>query len=249
VPKWRDIALLGLIAVLLLGATVTRPNPVLVTGRGLLFPDGTAAAPAITFASEPTLGWYRQGAAQMGLGGALVATGTGPHAIGGTASEAGSLVLLKGVRTSASDIRTLDIQGDLQAAAGFSAEGINVRPAFRLPEAGAANNWEGIDILLSFAGSGGTVVQIDGILMRTFAAPAGTGIATGIYVAAPPTGATTNLSAWFATNAVVRIDGTLQFGAGVTTLGELTPAASGTRYLCISTTGVIASSASACSGT
>jgi len=58
VPKWRDAALLGLIAVLLLGATVTRPNLVLVTGRGLLFPNGTAAAPSIATVNDPTTGWY-----------------------------------------------------------------------------------------------------------------------------------------------------------------------------------------------
>ena len=57
-PKWRDAALLGLIAVLLLGATVTRPNLVLVTGRGLLFPNGTAAAPSIATVNDPTTGWY-----------------------------------------------------------------------------------------------------------------------------------------------------------------------------------------------
>lgn len=276
-PTWRHVAGLFLLAALLLGATVTRPNPVLVTGSGLLFPDGTVSAPPMAFASNPGLGWYRFAQDQMGLGGAVVLTGTGPHAIGGTASEANSMLLLKGTRVSTADIRTLDVQGDVQAAAGFSAEGINLRPAFRLPAAGAANNWEGLDILLTPTGSGGTVTQIDGILMRTFAAPAGTSIATGIYIAAPPTGATTNRSIWVASGGITHLDGPLLFGDNtydigasgatrprtgyfatslivgpsgtLTTYPQLTPAASGVRYLCISTTGVIASQAAACVGT
>ncbi|HAM59145.1 MAG TPA: hypothetical protein DCQ64_28535 [Candidatus Rokubacteria bacterium] len=64
-PKWRDAALLGLIAVLLLGATVTRPNLVLVTGRGLLFPNGTVAAPSIAAASDPATGFYFPAVGQM----------------------------------------------------------------------------------------------------------------------------------------------------------------------------------------
>mgnify|MGYP001608083851 CR=1 FL=1 len=148
--------------------------------------------------------------AALTVGTTLVVSGLGPHAIGGTASEAGSLLLLKGARTSATDIRTLDVQGDLTAAAGYSAEGINLRPAFRLPAAGAANNWEGLDVLLTFAGSGGTVTQIDGILVRTFAAPTGTSIASGISIAAAPTGATTNYSLWVA-GGTTHLAGPLEF--------------------------------------
>ena len=54
--RGRHVAGLFLLAALLLGATVTRPNPVLVTGRGLLFPDGTAAAPPIARSAQPGTG-------------------------------------------------------------------------------------------------------------------------------------------------------------------------------------------------
>lgn len=50
----------------------------LAPGLSILFPDGTQAGPAISFASETTLGFYRSGAGTIGLaGGTLILTGGG----------------------------------------------------------------------------------------------------------------------------------------------------------------------------
>ncbi len=47
-------------------------------GLSILYPDGNQAGPAIAFASETTLGFYRSGTGTIGLaGGTLVLTGGG----------------------------------------------------------------------------------------------------------------------------------------------------------------------------
>jgi len=72
VPKWRDVALLGLIAFLLVGATVTRPGSAirlttLTLTDSLLLADGSVVAPSMAFANEPGLGWFRRSAATLTL--------------------------------------------------------------------------------------------------------------------------------------------------------------------------------------
>jgi hypothetical protein len=78
------------------GSAVAKPLT-LNAPAGVQFPDGTAAAPGITFASEPGMGWYRIGAGTIAtaVGGGLVSyLGAGgptltnyilfPRAAGGT---------------------------------------------------------------------------------------------------------------------------------------------------------------------
>jgi len=62
-PKWRDVALLGLLALLLLGATVTRPGSAITLGtltltERLLMPDGSSGAAVIGRSAAPTTGLY-----------------------------------------------------------------------------------------------------------------------------------------------------------------------------------------------
>lgn len=158
----------------------------------------------------------------------------GPHVLGGYADPNSQLTLRGYFSSPSADTRALDVTTTLQGFQGLSVEGINLRPAFLVPTDGTrANNFEGLDILLTVPPGVGSVAQVDGILMRTFTVPPGTGYAVGIYIYGPPSGADTNLSLWVA-------GGESRF-TGPVTLPTLAPG-----YACINAAHQLVSQAQPC---
>lgn len=151
--------------------------------------DGTVAKPAVTFASDPTTGWYKSGTGTWAWGTA----GAGYIKLDGYLNLSGSsgvnFLVGGGVAGASGGALVLD------AANAIALKNTTNAQTFRIYGTTTGNKY----LILTHDGTNPTLDSSSGAL---------------------------------------------KIGATA-----VTPAASGTRFLCISTAGVVASSASACSGT
>lgn len=151
-------------------------------------------------------------------GSKVIFQAVGPHAIGGTTDPNSQVRIIGNFASPSSDTRALDIISNITSFAGFSAEGINVRPAFTVPSTGIVADLDGIHIELDdfvWTPGASNVTDVFGLRVRRIFAPSGmAGALTGIYVEPPevngPIGSTVLRSIWVTgASSLVDFDGNL----------------------------------------
>jgi hypothetical protein len=257
----------------LVGTTI---NCTTVTSTGQFLGAGSASSPGFAFSATPTSGWYRRSGGSMdysysGVGQASFNQDNGLYliaaypinwtsgVIGASADTGLSRVSagVVGVGTGAAG----SVAGALQAAS-LTANGLS---SGRLPQISTGGLF--IDSPDYIWGDTGSILTIT--IGRSGAKNGVVSLVGGSNNILFDTGVT-NISGSggivkIGTGATGSFAGTLKLttlqggtsltldnaAAGTMTIGSnaVTPASTGTRYLCISTTGVVTSSALACSGT
>ena len=191
-------------------------------GGPILLPNGTAAAPSLASASDPTTGWYYPGAAGTL---AYSAAGSARYQLNGTYFNLGSGMGIGWKDNALITLGSTDLILVREAAAtlqmGNDAAGVT-NQLFKGPDRITS---DGVGGDLTFAGGRNRGASAGGSIIFQTSPAAGAGVAgtLGPVLTLSPT------------------------ALPLTTI--VAPASSGVRFLCISTAGVVTSQAAACVGT